>query len=90
MSGRRKQEREGDPPAPGGVERDLDHAAALVGVDEAVGLRDDAAVLGDGARAHPEQKQRAGATPLVGSSIITNRAASASGSRAPVSPQSRL
>jgi hypothetical protein len=59
VSGRRKQEREGDPPAPGGIEWDLDDAAALVGMDEALGLCDDAAVLGDGARAHPEQKQRA-------------------------------
>jgi hypothetical protein len=60
VSGRRKQERERDPPAPGGIERDLDDAAALVGMDEAVGLRDDAAVLGDGARAHPKEQQRAG------------------------------
>ena len=49
-----KQEGEGDPSAPGGVERHLDDAAALVGVDEAVGRREDAAMLGDGVGAHPE------------------------------------
>jgi hypothetical protein len=55
VSGRRKQERERDPSAPGGIERDLDDAAALVGMDEAVGRGNDAAVLGHGSGAHPEQ-----------------------------------
>ena len=64
------------------VERLLDHAGALVGVDEAVGRGDDAAVLGDRARAHPEQDQRAGREPPSAAiSSITARAASASGSR---------
>ena len=42
----REQEGVGDAPAPGRVERRLDDAAALVGVDEAVGRGKDAAVLG--------------------------------------------
>lgn len=38
----------------------LDHAEALVGVEEGVGLGEDPDMLGDGAGHHPEQDQRTG------------------------------
>ena len=69
---------------------DLDDAAALVGVDEAVGRGDDAAVLGDGAGAHPEQEQRAGHE--LGRRPLEHHRPGRLGERlaVPVSPQSRL
>ena len=60
ISALREQEGEGDAPPPGWGERFLDHAEALVGVEETVGPGEDPDMLGDGAGRHPEQDQRAG------------------------------
>jgi hypothetical protein len=72
-------------------ERLLDHAEPLIGVEEGVGTGQDPDMLGDGAGHHAEEDQRAG-RPVgrKSTSIIIRRAPSASTSRGPVSPQSRL
>src|SRR6056297_3018032 len=59
VSALREQEGEGDETPPGWSERFLDHAEPLVGVEEAVGPGQDPDMLGDGARHHAEQHQRA-------------------------------
>ena len=72
-------------------ERFLDHAEPLIGMDEVIRASHDPDMLGDGARPHAEENQRAGTGPPRRTiSGIIRRAPSARTSRGPVSPQSRL
>lgn len=90
ISALREQEGEGDAPPPGLRERFFDQAKAIIGVEEAVGPGENPNMLGNGARLHAEQDQRARATSEGVISGIMRRAPSARTSCGPVSPQSRL
>ena len=90
VSALREQEGEGDAPPPGWGERFLDHAEPLVGVEEAVGPGQDPDMLGDGAGRMRNRTSAPGPAVAGATSIIMRRAPSASTSRGPVSPQSRL
>jgi hypothetical protein len=68
----------------------LDDAQPFIGVDETVGAGQDPDMLGDGARCHAEQDSAPGPASVGAISGIIWPAPSASTSRGPVSPQSRL